>query len=379
MGTTCELKHLAGAVALLAMCFFCCVSSALAEEVALPGVWQLRIDAGGEIYSGKLRIVERDGTLGGTYESDEGRRTRLSAVTESATANGRLVRIETRTQRFSVPVTAIFIADLSGGRMHGEVDFSSGANSRSYDFTATAMHASSLSSKESESVAKSSRSNPAASTSEQSPVPEMDRPSLSRMVSFRQGARGYESTVDVEVWGIAPSKPLVKQGTLTSDGNNGGGESQVLMRFDQIFGANESQIPKHARIKSARLKVVAFDPGTTVYVHRILVPWTEATTWNGLAGGLAIDNVEASTVRDGFTFGQISMDRQSVEFDVTQTVQHWADGEDNFGWVFVNTGSNGWDFYSADWHEKELRPALTVEYEQRKRRDARLASTNHVD
>ena len=75
-----------------------------------------------------------------------------------------------------------------------------------------------------------------------------------------------------------------------------------------------------------------------------------------------MDNIEASTVRDGFTFAEINMDKQLVHFDVTPTVQLWADGVENFGWVFVNTGGNGWDFYSSDWGEKEFRPMLEVTY-----------------
>ena len=59
------------------------------------------------------------------------------------------------------------------------------------------------------------------------------------------------------------------------------------------------------------------------------------------------------------------MDKQSVEFDVTATVQKWADGEPNLGWVFVNTGDNGWDFYSSDWIEADLRPRCEIEYEIR--------------
>ena len=46
-------------------------------ERSLVGLWQLRIDAGGEIYQGKFQLSFRDGKLGGTYESDEGRRTRM--------------------------------------------------------------------------------------------------------------------------------------------------------------------------------------------------------------------------------------------------------------------------------------------------------------
>ncbi|MEM9658685.1 MAG: DNRLRE domain-containing protein, partial [Planctomycetota bacterium] len=165
---------------------------------------------------------------------------------------------------------------------------------------------------------------------------------------------------------IAPDKPLLRLGTLTADGNNGGGESQVLMKFGDIFGEGKRQTPFGSRILSAKLTIVAFDPGSTVYLHRLLVPWSSGATWNALASGVSVDNVEASTVRDGFSFGQINMDKQSVEFDVTQTLQKWSDGEKNHGWVFVNTGDNGWDVYSSDWIEAPLRPKLTIEYEAKR-------------
>ena len=335
------------------------IHSIQADETAeIVGEWKLRINAGGEIYKGKFRFEFREGQLGGTYESDEGRRTRLTSIS----VNDKLVRIETRTQRFSVPVIAVFMGDMVDGKMSGEVDFSTGSESRSYDFVATlqrpAVAPVDVAAVKSATLEKSitpptNLSKDAADAGERKPFGQL---------SFQHGIAGYDKTKDVEVWAIAPDMPLEKQGTLTSDGNNGGGESQVLMRFDGIVGDAPHQVPPHARIKGAKLKVVAFDPGTTVYVHRLFVPWSSAATWNSLAAGITIDNIEASTVRDGFTFGQINMDRQSVEFDVTQTVQHWVDGEANFGWVFVNTGSNGWDFYSADWHEKELRPKLTVDY-----------------
>ena len=326
----------------------------------LTGAWSLRIDAGGEIYKGKFQLTKKGDVLGGLYESDEGRRTKLTKVVRK----GNSIRIETRTQRFSVPVTAIFIADVTEDNViSGEVDFSSGSRSRSYDFVAKRD-----AQNEKDSTVLASAKSDTGSDREQ------DESALSQSgkmkprvgkVRFRQGLAGYDQMRDVEVWSIAPTKPLHKQGTLTSDGNNGGGESQVLMCFDNIIGEGASQIPENSRIVAANLKVTAFDPGTTVYVHRLFVPWTSAATWDRLANGISIDNVEASTVRDGFTFGQINMDRQSVEFDVTQTVQHWADGEKNHGWVFVNTGSNGWDFYSADWHEEELRPTLEVEFQVR--------------
>jgi hypothetical protein len=156
-------------------------------------------------------------------------------------------------------------------------------------------------------------------------------------------------------------RQLIGQRDLRIDA---GGESQVLIGFRDFFGSADQQqrIPTGSRIVAAKLTVVAFDPGSTVYLHRVLVPWDESATWDGMACGLSVNNVAASTVRDDFNFGEINMDKQSVEFDVTNTVRKWAAGEPNHGWVFVSTGSNGWDFYSSDWIEQELRPSLEIQF-----------------
>lgn len=194
------------------------------------------------------------------------------------------------------------------------------------------------------------------------PAGEAKKSSATR-VTFQEGVEDYKGTVDTELWEVAPTKVLEKQGTMTSDADNGGGESQVLLRFEKIIGTGKNQIPAKARILSARLTVVAFDPGSTVYMHRVLVPWAGSSTWNSMSAGLSADEVEATKLRDGFTFGDIVMDKQAVEFDVAGAVQAWVNGERNYGWVFINTGGNGWDFYSSNWHEVDLRPVLVVEYE----------------
>jgi VCBS repeat-containing protein len=46
-------------------------------------------------------------------------------------------------------------------------------------------------------------------------------------------------------------------------------------------------------------------------------------------------------------------------FDVTASVQAWAGGATNYGWAFLPSGTNGWDFYSA---EGTTTPKLTIDY-----------------
>ncbi len=348
--------HRGPTIGLCAMLLVGChvLVGAAAEPSDVIGKWKIRIDGGGEIYTAYATVKLDANTLTGSYET-EGRRRRL----ESVELSGDILTLVVNTQRFSRPVVATFSGDLNGDSISGEVDMDSGSRSRSYDFTATRIS----------KPSSATTSQPAAQVSGPgSPPPPPMRSSqqpTQGTVSFRFGVEGYEKTVDTEIWAIAPSKSLLRQGTMTTDGNNGGGESQVLLRFGDILGDRSGQIPRDARIVSATLTVVAFDPGTTCYLHRLLIPWTPAVTWDGVANGVSVDNIEASKVRDGFTFGEINMDKQLVEFNVSSTVQRWADGDQNYGWVFVNTGGNGWDFYSSDWIEVEHRPMLEVTYEQR--------------
>ncbi|QDT67875.1 hypothetical protein MalM25_07830 [Planctomycetes bacterium MalM25] len=315
----------------------------------LVGRWKVRIDGGGEIYTADFEF-ERSGdgeSLAGEYEAD-GKKGRVLRI---AREEGYFVA-EVATRRSGMAAKGVYMFELIDGRLEGDVDFEVGTSVRSYEFQAERIGAES----------------PAVSADEEPLVTLKQGEQSDRSqgeATFCNGVNGYRGAIDTEVWAIAPSKPLDRQGTMTTDSNNGGGESQVLMRFERVLGEADRQVPPQSRIASAKLRIVVFDPGTTVYLHRILAPWGPATTWDSIGSGLSVDNIEASTVRDGFSFGEINMDRQLVEFDVTATVQKWADGEPNLGWVFVNTGGNGWDFYSSDWMEPDLRPELRIRYETR--------------
>lgn len=183
-----------------------------------------------------------------------------------------------------------------------------------------------------------------------------------RTVTFCQGKDGYQGVLDIEIWALAPTTILNANPQVTVDENNGGAESQVLMRFDDIFGTNPNQIPKDSTIVSARLEVTAFDQGDTVHLHRMLVPFGKAATWNKMVSGVSADDLESLRVTETFTFGKISAAASFVAFEVTETVQAWANGTENHGWVFLNTGGNGWDFYSSDFDKVAQRPRLIVKF-----------------
>lgn len=183
-----------------------------------------------------------------------------------------------------------------------------------------------------------------------------------RKLSFQNGFDGYKGTVDTEIWALAPKTFLHKNPNASSDANNDGGESQVLMRFDDIFGSGKRQIPRNSTIVSAKLIVSAFDQGTTVNLHRMLVPFKECATWDSMVSGVSADGFEASRHKDGFTFGKIAASTSGAIFDVRDTIQIWSNGRKNHGWVFLNTGGNGWDFYVSEFERKDEHPKLVVEF-----------------
>jgi hypothetical protein len=188
------------------------------------------------------------------------------------------------------------------------------------------------------------------------------KPAPRRTATFQNGVNGYEGTVDIELWALAPTTVLDINPNATSDANNDGGESQILLRFDRMVGNGPGQIPPGSAIHSATLIVSAFDQGDMVHIHRMLVPWQRQATWATLVAGVTADGTEASRHRESFTFGKIAANSSSIPFDVTDSVGAWVNGTPNYGWVFINTGGNGWDFYTSDFDDVKQRPKLIVEY-----------------
>src|SRR5262245_53501198 len=86
-------------------------------------------------------------------------------------------------------------------------------------------------------------------------------------VTVQQGVNGYAGTVDVEIWAVSPNTCLEGNINASSDADNDGGESQILMRFEDVVGDKPGQIPPKATVHAARLVVSAFDEGNTVHLH----------------------------------------------------------------------------------------------------------------
>ena len=135
---------------------------------------------------------------------------------------------------------------------------------------------------------------------------------------------------------------------------------QGLLRFDGIIGYGADRIAPGTVIQRAILTLTtegtdanSIDGGT---LHRMLVPWSEASTWSSLGGGIQLGSEAVSVPDDVVMVGYNGTD----SFDVTPSVQAWADGAPNHGWVFIAGGKDDWTFRSSEWTSIAERPMLTV-------------------
>ena len=188
--------------------------------------------------------------------------------------------------------------------------------------------------------------------------------------SFRQGVAGYASAVDTHIRLDSPATSFGATTPLVSDlddnGAGGNQPSQVLIRFDDLFGAGSGQILTNATIVAATLGIVTGansgdESGATTSLYRMLQPWTDADSWNTMAGGVTADGLEAVAIAES----TVSPTTAGVEyhFDVTSSLQLWLTNPAlNLGWVLLPNGTDGWRFGSSESAAAGNRPYLSVTY-----------------
>ncbi|MBL0408649.1 DNRLRE domain-containing protein, partial [Microvirga aerilata] len=182
---------------------------------------------------------------------------------------------------------------------------------------------------------------------------------------FQQGLNGYTGTLDTMV---QEDSPTTSYGSASRSGFNAihidaadkdvsGRESQGLLQFTGLIGTGSGQIPHGARITKAGLTLHNSSPGDGAALHRVLATWDENSTWNSLSNGIQANDTDAVATAEVITGEQPGSGAST--FDVTASVQAWADGAKNEGWAFLPLGENGWDFRSS---EGQAPPTLNVEY-----------------
>ena len=196
----------------------------------------------------------------------------------------------------------------------------------------------------------------------------VDPPVLS--VRFRQGLNGYANCSDTMLRLATPTTnhsatALISADLDTDSATAGNQPAQILVRFDNLFGAAAGQVPLNATIISAKLSLwtgagADDDSDDLASAHRMLIPWTATDTWDSLVGGIATDDIEA-VLADSFTH-MPELENAPVILDVTADIAAFLAGTTNHGWVIVATGADGWFAASSEGATTTQRPTLQIAY-----------------
>jgi hypothetical protein len=187
---------------------------------------------------------------------------------------------------------------------------------------------------------------------------------------FEEGYLGYTGNDAISINPSAPDTSSEGSLDLLWDGNSLSADpataddvTYLLMRYDNIIGSLQGQIPAGSSIKSAMLRYSLTNGGDVAYLHELLVPfeigswntqpWIDTTTPALVAGTHYVPDAVSETPGDP--------NNSNIEVDVTSSVQKWINNElENNGWVFLPTASNGVEFMSHE-AEAQHRPRLVVE------------------
>ena len=184
---------------------------------------------------------------------------------------------------------------------------------------------------------------------------------------FQEGAplpssAAYTGTQDTEIREVHPTVAFGSQVSVRTDLDFMGAEAQGLLRFGNLFGALPDRIPPGSTISSAVLTLEVFnrsnDPVSTISVYQMTTAWSESSTWDSLVAGVQAGSETVAVADDAHTVEVIA----STNFDVLPSLQAWAGGASNKGWVFLNDGTDAVEFWSSEDLTLAARPILTVTF-----------------
>ena len=116
------------------------------------------------------------------------------------------------------------------------------------------------------------------------------------------------------------------------DLNDGGREAQVVLRFDNIFGAGPLNLPLGSVINSATLFIDIDNTGADLELYELSSDFgsESSVTWDSFGGGVTPGvNAGAAPVATINGLGN------KVTVDITSSVASWAAGANNFGWALI--------------------------------------------
>ena len=185
---------------------------------------------------------------------------------------------------------------------------------------------------------------------------------------FQQGALlpgggAYAGTRDTRIEASSSADAFGSSDTLRTDLDHNGAEAQALLRFGDLFGALPDRIPPGSTITSAVLTLGVFNRSTSpvgvISVYRLTTGWNDDSTWNSLVNGISVGSDTFPVADAAHTVEELG----PASFDVLPSIQAWAQGAANRGWVFVNDSTDGVEFWSSEYtDDPTLRPKLTVTF-----------------
>jgi hypothetical protein len=191
------------------------------------------------------------------------------------------------------------------------------------------------------------------------------------VLTFQHGVAGYEGTQDTVIFSQDRNTNFGTEGHISADQQDFNNVRQGLLKFEDIFGSGPGQIPVGAKINSAQLIVYVQDDSNAAMqmsLYRMQTNWDESVaTWNsfGAIGGVQASEGESSDLPpDAVLFdSETTLDRPTTagRFDVTKSLEYWAAGAPNFGWLVESAATNGWDFRTKESNLSD-RPRLVVDY-----------------
>jgi hypothetical protein len=190
---------------------------------------------------------------------------------------------------------------------------------------------------------------------------------LADVIAFQDGALlpgggTYASTQDTEIHEGEPTLAFGSDPGIRADTDLPPLESQILLRFDDIFGAGPGQIALGSTIVSAVLQLECFNssnvPIGNISVYQLTASFSESSTWDSLTDGVEVGTDTVASPDDVHTVESIA----PTSFDVTASLQAWASGASNEGWVILNDNTDGVVFRSSEYGTQAQRPLLTVTF-----------------
>ncbi len=193
---------------------------------------------------------------------------------------------------------------------------------------------------------------------------------------FQQGVNGYNGARMAYLQGgtnytqdfddLTTDGAFIEQAFV--DGPNSTGTSpndQALIKFDNLFVSQGGTVPDGAEIVQALLNFSTGDGGNSPSssrwdVSEMLVDWDTSQTFTSFGGnGPDTADGEIGPVIDS----ELRMLAGSIgQFDLTNLVQDWQNGEANNGLNLQSAGSDGWQIHFTGSSVTDARPELMVAY-----------------